>query len=328
MANLTTAEIQALLANSTFMDGVLNLMKNNSQSPTELPKITNLSGTSLPIVKNGVLSQADYDSTFQKTLDALNGTSANIVSTGMDNMTANTSASQVYVKGNNGNGPMTFANFASAVAENIALYGVNDNVFIMTRRWFNWASSGYPQSYKLTEFSASDKANAVGILIVEGGKHIVLALDEYDGTMFWSTTNNGSGVYDTSRTSIIGKFDGKTNTATIIEKLGADVALAANYCNTYAKSITNNPDGKETGITAGKWWLPSLGELQMIRNHYGTIQKALNICGGTALQNTAYWSSTEISGAYAWHLGFDDGSINSYAKASGSYRVRAVTAFD
>lgn len=116
MANLTTAEIQALLANSTFMDGVLNLMKNNSQSPTELPKITNLSGTSLPIVKDGVLSQADYDSTFQKTLDALNGTSADIVSTGMNNMAANTSASQVYVKGNNGNGPMTFANFASAVA--------------------------------------------------------------------------------------------------------------------------------------------------------------------------------------------------------------------
>lgn len=328
MANLTTAEIQALLANSTFMDGVLNLMKNNSQAPTELPKITNLSGTSLPIVKDGVLSQADYDSTFQKTLDALNGTSANIVSTGMNNMAANTSASQVYVKGNNGNGPMTFANFASAVAGDIALYGVNDNVFIMTRRWFSWASSGYPQSYKLTEFSASDKANAVGILIVEGGKHIVLALDEYDGTMLWSTANNGSGVYDASRTSIIGKFDGKINTATIIEKLGADVALAANYCNTYAKSITNNPDGKETGITAGKWWLPSLGELQMIRNHYGTIQKALNICGGTALQNTAYWSSTEISGTYAWNLSFNDGIINSDAKASYSNRVRAVTAFD
>jgi hypothetical protein len=242
-------------------------------------------------------------------------------------VTTNASPTQIVTKQGNNYGLTTSSALASAVAGDIALYGVNDNVFIMTRRWFDWASSGYPQSYKLTEFSASDKANAVGILIVEGGKHIVLALDEYDGTMHWSTANNGSGVYDASRTSIIGKFDGKTNTATIIEKLGADVALAANYCNTYAKSITNNPDGKETGITAGKWWLPSLGELQMIRNHYGTIQKALNICGGTALQNTAYWSSTEISGANAWSLDFYDG-ININTKASSSYRVRAVTAFD
>ena len=243
-------------------------------------------------------------------------------------VTTNASPTQIVTKQGNNYGLTTSSALASAVAGDIALYGVNDNVFIMTRRWFDWASSGYPQSYKLTEFSASDKANAVGILIVEGGKHIVLALDEYDGTMHWSTANNGSGVYDASRTSVIGKFDGKTNTATIIEKLGADVALAANYCNTYAKSITNNPDGKETGITAGKWWLPSLGELQMIRNHYGTIQKALNICGGTALQNAAYWSSTEFSGTGAWSLNFVDGVINGGSKASDSSRVRAVTAFD
>lgn len=82
-------------------------------------------------------------------------------------------------------------------------------------------------------------------------------------------------------------------------------------------------------MTAGKWWLPSLGEMFMIYANMAKINYALSlITGATQLVEDWYWTSTEFSATYAWFLGLYDGGTGYWGtKASGTSRVRAVSAF-
>ena len=83
------------------------------------------------------------------------------------------------------------------------------------------------------------------------------------------------------------------------------------------------------GLTAGKWWLPSLGEMMMIYANMTKVNYALSlISGATQLVEDAYWTSTEASATNAWLLFLSDGYAISYgAKASSQSGVRAVSAF-
>ena len=75
-------------------------------------------------------------------------------------------------------------------------------------------------------------------------------------------------------------------------------------------------------------WLPSLGELKFIQLFRKELNQALTYVGGDILAETAYWSSTESSATYAWYLYLYDGYASAwYAKATGQYRVRPVSAF-
>ena len=100
--------------------------------------------------------------------------------------------------------------------------------------------------------------------------------------------------------------------------------LPPGYCNLYSRANANG-----NGLTAGKWWLPSLGEMFMI---YANMQK-INYClslinGATQLAETWYWTSTESSATLAWHLSLSDGDASGwYTKASDTGRVRPVSAF-
>lgn len=61
--------------------------------------------------------------------------------------------------------------------------------------------------------------------------------------------------------------------------------------------------------------------------------RALSTLRGVAKTKTVterrsnYWSSTENSSANAWNLNFNNGNRWNNSKASGQYRVRAVSAF-
>ena len=58
------------------------------------------------------------------------------------------------------------------------------------------------------------------------------------------------------------------------------------------------------------------------------INYALSLIeGATLLQETAYWTSTEYSAAYAWYLSLSNGHMRYYTKASDTFRVRPVSAF-
>lgn len=79
---------------------------------------------------------------------------------------------------------------------------------------------------------------------------------------------------------------------------------------------------------ADDWYIPSLGELYRIFINKKAINAALEFAKGDKLQDRWYWTSTECSAAIAWNLYLDDGNTYNWnAKASNTYRVRAVSAF-
>ena len=124
-------------------------------------------------------------------------------------------------------------------------------------------------------------------------------------------------------------WNGKANTAATIKASKANAITntaqyAPGYCNLYSRA---NANGK--GLTAGKWWLPSLGEMFMIYANMTKINYALSlITGATQLVEDWYWTSTEINATIAWGLYLGDGNTRYWGtKASDAGRVRAVSAF-
>ena len=139
---------------------------------------------------------------------------------------------------------------------------------------------------------------------------------------------NISGVTTTGdRLTAFADFTGKTNTGAIIKassttNITNTEAYAPGFCNKYSRA---NANGK--GLLAGKWWLPSLGELAMIWANFDKINYALSkINGATQLQKTWYWTSTQGSADNAWGLYLSDGFVGSLYKFNQG-RVRPVSAF-
>lgn len=101
-------------------------------------------------------------------------------------------------------------------------------------------------------------------------------------------------------------------------------AYAPGYCRLYSRA---NSNGK--GLTAGYWWLPSVGELLMMYANKAKINYALSLIKGAQQLNTSWcWSSTESSPAHAWILYFGDGYLVSWGrKVKDKNRVRPVSAF-
>lgn len=78
---------------------------------------------------------------------------------------------------------------------------------------------------------------------------------------------------------------------------------------------------------ADDWYIPSLGELYRIFINKKAINTALEFAKGDKLQDRWYWASTEGSATYAWGLNLNGGTTIWLTEASGTYRVRAVSAF-
>lgn len=218
-----------------------------------------------------------------------------------------------------------------------------DGVFIMYHR----LSDGFPLAVRVSDWPALQSAGQIadGVLLVEGGKHVVVAPTEASNGLPWSSkptkvTNSGgsisskgdgvqiSGVTTTGdRLTAFADFTGKANTAAIIKastttNITNTADYAPGFCNKYSRA---NANGK--GLLAGTWWLPSLGELGMIWANFDKINYALSkISGATQLQKTWYWSSTQGSADGAWGLGLSAGTVGGSCKFDQS-RVRPVSAF-
>ena len=74
-------------------------------------------------------------------------------------------------------------------------------------------------------------------------------------------------------------------------------------------------------------WIPSVAELYLIYLNKRSINAAIEFSGGSRIKDGWYWSSTETSASYAWHLHLYDGLLTWYTKVSLSGCVRAVAAF-
>ena len=217
--------------------------------------------------------------------------------------------------------PISLANLKAALNGGVDQNVQMDGVFIMTHR----KSDDYPIMYKPHKWTAQQSAGEVadGVVIVEGGKILVVA--PTDEAMHWSSAAvSGGGTTTTDRVTAMNDWNGKANTAAQITHAECSSnAYAPGYCANYSRV---NANGK--GLTAGKWWLPSLGEMMMIYANMAKINYALSlISGATPLQETWYWTSTEYSATSAWDLSLTNGTASSHTKASPTLHVRPVSAF-
>ena len=222
---------------------------------------------------------------------------------------------------------VTLATIKAAIMNGASLNAMYDGVFIMYHR----KSDDYPlmvKPHKWTSIQSSGEI-ADGVVVVEGGKCLVVAPTESASKLAWSSAAiSGGGTTTTDRVTAINDWNGKTNTAQqIAHSTSSAVTNTASYapgfCNFYSRA---NANGK--GLTAGKWWLPSLGEMMMIYANMTKINYALSLINGaTQLVEDAYWTSTEGSATYAWRLFLGGGYASINTKASDTHRVRAVSAF-
>ena len=228
------------------------------------------------------------------------------------------------------NGKVTLVSLATlkaSILDGMSLNGMYDGIFIMYHR----KSDNFPlmvKPYKWTSLQSSGEI-ADGVVVVEGGKVLVVAPTEATSKLTWSSAAiSGGGTTTTDRVTAMNDWNGKANTASQISKSTSSAvtntaSYAPGFCNLYSRANANG-----NGLTAGKWWLPSLGEMMMIYANMTKINYALSlISGATQLVEEAYWTSTESSAPYAWALTLGYGRAGYYAKASGTSRVRAVSAF-
>ena len=210
-----------------------------------------------------------------------------------------------------------------------------DGVFIM----FHRKSDNYPLAVRVSSWTSYQNSGEIaeGVLLVEGGRHLVIAPTEASAAK-WSSKpvsssdTSGSvqisGVTTTGdRITALNDFAGRANTTAIINgSTSSNVTntadYAAGFCNKYSRTNANG-----NGLTAGKWWLPSMGEMAMIWANFDKINYALSkISGATQLQENWYWSSTQFSATTAWYLGLFAGGVSFIYKFSQG-RVRPVSAF-
>lgn len=210
-----------------------------------------------------------------------------------------------------------------------------DGMFIM----FHRKSDNYPLAVRVNSWTSYQNSGKIaeGVLLVEGGRHLVIAPTEASSVK-WSSKpisdSNTSGSVQISgvtttvdRITALNDFAGRANTTAIINgSTSSNVtnteAYAAGFCNKYSRTNANG-----NGLSAGKWWLPSLGEMAMILANFDKINYALSkISGATQLQENWYWSSTQFSANIAWYLHLSDGTLGNNWKFNQG-RVRPVSAF-
>lgn len=197
----------------------------------------------------------------------------------------------------------------------LALDAMMDGVFIMYHR----KTDNYPLMVKPNKWPALQNTGEIadGVAVVEGGKILVVAPTEAPSAgLYWSSAAvNGGGTLAYEREEALNDWNGKANTASIISKSSSSIvtntdSYAPGFCNLYSRE---NANGK--GLTAGKWWLASVGEMMMIYANKNKINYCLGfIAGATKIYEGWYWTSTEHDKECAYRLTLGEGYL--YASTS------------
>ncbi|MBO8482769.1 MAG: hypothetical protein IAB75_01415 [Bacteroidetes bacterium] len=228
----------------------------------------------------------------------------------------------ILTDGNGGITKIKLSDLKSAMLGGTDLNAIEDGVFVM----FHRNSDDYPLAVKPDKWTSYQNSGEIaeGVMVAEGGKILVVAPTE--ATLTWSSAAvSAGGKTTTNRETALNDWTGKTSTAAQITHNECKTeSYAPGFCASYERV---NANGK--GMTAGRWWLPSLGEMMMIFANMKKINHALSLINGAAqLQENWYWTSTEASSASAWYLYLSGGIAgNWYTKASTQGRLRPVSAF-
>ena len=208
------------------------------------------------------------------------------------------------------------------------LTALGDGVFIGKAQHESWGTYMRMEEWNRTEIGIK-QADADAIVIQYGGYRLGIALDEVSRQ--WGSSTEVEVNSDSNNNS----FDGKQRTAAIMTNSAfasdSPDTYAVAYAYNYSKSHTGDPGGD--GVIAAKsWWLPTMGDLALIYDHYNTINLAIariNAAGKQTvmpLTRSGYWSCVESGSRNAWDLNFGYGLRGTNSR-SASYRVRPVTAF-
>ena len=235
--------------------------------------------------------------------------------------TVNTSQMIPLTDGSGGVTKISLANLKAALLDGLNLNAMNDGVFII----FHRKSDNYVLAVKPDKWTSYQNSGEIaeGVMVVEGGKILVVAPTE--AALYWSSAAvSAGGKTTTDRLTALNDWEGKTSTAAQIKHTECSgESYAPGFCALYSRV---NANGK--GLTAGRWWLPSLGELMMIYANMRKINYCLSLINGaTQLAETWYWSSTEYSATNAWLLHLNYGDAGNLTKAARQTRVRPVSAF-
>lgn len=208
------------------------------------------------------------------------------------------------------------------------LTALGDGVFIGKQQRESTYSYMRMEEWNRTNIGIT-QANADAIVIQHGGHRLGIALDEV--TRHWGSST----TVQVNSNQDLNAYDGKARTAAIM----ANAAFAADspdtyavaYAYAYSKGHTGDPGG-DSAIPAKSWWLPTMGDLALIYDHFNTINLAIariNAAGkqqATPLSRANYWSCVESGATRAWNLFFDNGNRGS-GRRGNQGRVRPVTAW-
>ncbi len=185
----------------------------------------------------------------------------------------------------------------------IAYLDSNKNIVLIP--WQNWSIT---------------RTDAIGVAIMVGGRRLLISPNEVSLT--WSYTYGSGGAITTSNKKIADSdYEGLNNTDKIVTS-DAFKNDGASYAPGYCAAYSNG------GLSAGTWWLPSLGELGLIYEKFEAINTAIaRISGATPLNKATYWSSTERSVVDVWVTSFTSSLRWGAHKYDVNCRVRPVTSF-
>ncbi len=164
----------------------------------------------------------------------------------------------------------------------------------------------------------------------ESGEHgLVCSMKNQSDGVPWSLTkSNHTGAYN------MGIFGGEANTTLIIAHVMSDndnMPITEEFAALTARGgITDMLERKEIDsamATFGDWYLPSIGELEVLNKRKLFVNNALVKNGGEALSTDYfYWSSTEQIGSQARCYSFPENKIWFLDKDEKAY-VRAIRRF-
>ena len=208
------------------------------------------------------------------------------------------------------------------------LTDLGNGVFIGKRQMESTYSYMRMESWQTTNIGIA-QADADAIVIQYGGYRLGIALDE--ATRQWGSST----TVQVNRNQDLNSYDGKARTAAIMANaaFSADSpdTYAVAYAYAYSKGHTGDSGGDST-IAAKSWWLPTMGDLALIHDHFNTINLAIariNAAGkqrATPLIRAAYWSCVEAGASRARGLYFDTGYRGDHSRGF-QLRVRPVTAW-
>ena len=216
-------------------------------------------------------------------------------------------------------------NLKAAIFGGLDLDCMMDGVYIM----YHHEASGSALMAAPTEWPVIQNSGEIadGVAVVTAGRVLVVAPTESaSGGLQWCSAPLTVGT-EKDREGALADLNGKANTvAALSASTSAAVtdtsAYAAGFCNQYSRVNANG-----VGLTAGRWWLPSAGEMLLIAANFYKINYCLSLIAGAAQLSGCYWTSTKGNKNGAWRMYVGDFNLFNGNVVSEKQGVRPVSTF-